>query len=35
MWVLTVLEDIAERVGQDNWKLKKDGQLSLFDPLPN
>lgn len=32
--VLTVLEDIAERVGQDNWKLKKDGQLSLFDALP-
>ena len=33
--VLTVLEDIAERVGQDNWKLKKDGQLSLFDALSN
>ncbi len=32
--VLNVLEDIGERVGQNNWKLKKDGQLSLFDALP-
>ncbi len=28
--ILTVLEDIAERIGQDNWKLKKEGQMTLF-----
>jgi len=29
--VLSVLEDIAERVGHDGWKLKQEGQRSLFD----
>ena len=29
--VLSVLEDIAERSGQDSWRLKRDGQRSLFD----
>ena len=28
--ILTVLEDIAERVGEDSWRLKGEGQLSLF-----
>ena len=28
--ILTVLEDIAERVGENSWKLKGEGQLSLF-----
>lgn len=28
--ILNVLEDIAERVSNDGWKLKKDGQLGLF-----
>jgi adenine-specific DNA methylase len=26
---LNVLEDIGQRVGESNWKLKQDGQLSL------
>jgi len=29
--ILGVLEHIAERVGQDSWCLKKDGQLEMFD----
>jgi hypothetical protein len=30
--VLTVLEDIADRVGENSWRLKKeDGQRTLFD----
>jgi len=29
--ILTVLEDIAERSGQDGWKLKRDGQMAFFD----
>ena len=28
--ILSVLEDIAQRVGDDNWCLKQEGQLSLF-----
>ncbi|MCP5493779.1 MAG: type I restriction enzyme HsdR N-terminal domain-containing protein [Leptospiraceae bacterium] len=28
--ILSVLEDIAERVGKDNWRLKQVGQISLF-----
>lgn len=28
--ILKVLEDIAERVGDDSWKLKKEGQGTLF-----
>jgi hypothetical protein len=28
--ILNVLEDIAEKVNNDGWKLKKDGQLRLF-----
>jgi hypothetical protein len=28
--ILSVLEDIAEREGQDSWRLKKEGQTSLF-----
>jgi hypothetical protein len=28
--VLNVLEDIAERIGNDGWALKKEGQLGLF-----
>jgi hypothetical protein len=28
--ILSVLEDIAQRVGDDNWRLKQEGQLSLF-----
>jgi 16S rRNA G966 N2-methylase RsmD len=29
--ILNVLEDIAERVGQDSWRLKREGQTTLFD----
>jgi Adenine-specific DNA methylase containing a Zn-ribbon len=29
--ILNVLEDIAERVEQDSWRLKREGQMSLFD----
>jgi hypothetical protein len=29
--VLNVLEDIAERVGQDGWRLKQNGQKRLFE----
>jgi hypothetical protein len=29
--VLNVLESIAERVGQDSWRLKRNGQQKLFD----
>jgi len=29
--ILNVLEDIAEHVGQDSWRLKKVGQTTLFD----
>ncbi len=29
--ILNVLEDIAERVGQDSWRLKKEGQATFFD----
>ncbi len=28
--ILSVLEDIAEHVGEDRWKLKKEGQGELF-----
>ncbi|MDB9454043.1 DNA methyltransferase [Dolichospermum circinale] len=28
--ILSVLEDIGERMGENSWKLKKEGQLSLF-----
>lgn len=28
--ILSVLEDIAERVGEDRWRLKKEGQGELF-----
>jgi DNA modification methylase len=28
--VLGVLEDIAERVGEDSWKLRSEGQMKLF-----
>ena len=29
--ILSVLKDIAEHVGEDRWKLKNEGQGSLFD----
>ena len=29
--ISNVLEDIAERVGQDGWRLKRDGQTTLFE----
>jgi len=29
--ISNVLEDIAERVGEDGWKLKQIGQTTLFD----
>ncbi|HMS50909.1 MAG: type I restriction enzyme HsdR N-terminal domain-containing protein [Bacteroidetes bacterium] len=29
--VLNVLKDIAERVGEDSWRLKREGQTTLFD----
>lgn len=29
--ILSVLEDIAERVGEDSWGLKTEGQTSLFE----
>jgi 16S rRNA G966 N2-methylase RsmD len=30
--ILSVLEDIGERIGEDSWRLKREGgQLSLFD----
>ena len=28
--ILSVLEDIGERVGEDSWKLKQEGQNTLF-----
>lgn len=28
--ILTVLEDIAEHLGQDSWRLKREGQTTLF-----
>jgi hypothetical protein len=28
--ILTVLEDIGQRVGEDRWKLKQEGQMTLF-----
>ena len=29
--ILNVLEDIAEHMGQDSWRLKKEGQTKLFE----
>jgi DNA modification methylase len=29
--VLNVLEDIAEKIGEDSWKLKTEGQAKLFN----
>jgi hypothetical protein len=29
--ILTVLEDIAEHMGEDSWRLKREGQTTLFD----
>lgn len=29
--ILSVLEDIADRTGEDGWKLKQSGQLQLFN----
>ena len=29
--VLNVLGDIADRIGHDNWRLKREGQRTLFD----
>lgn len=29
--ILKVLEKIAEHIGNNRWKIKKDGQLTLFD----
>ncbi len=29
--ISNVLEDIAERLGQDGWRLKREGQTTLFD----
>jgi hypothetical protein len=29
--ILNVLEDIAEHVGQESWRLKREGQATLFD----
>ena len=29
--ILNVLEDIADRVGQDSWRLKREEQRSLFE----
>ena len=29
--VLNVLEDIAEKIGEDSWRLKTDGQTALFN----
>ncbi|MDI5949562.1 DNA methyltransferase [Flavobacterium yafengii] len=29
--ILNVLEDIAEHIGQDEWRLKREGQTTLFD----
>jgi len=29
--ILNVLEDIGEHMGQDSWRLKKEGQTRLFD----
>jgi len=29
--ILNVLEDIAEHIGQDSWRLKRVGQTTLFD----
>ena len=29
--ILTVLEDIAEHIGNNSWKLKVNGQGKLFD----
>jgi hypothetical protein len=29
--VLNVLEDVAEKIGEDSWRLKTDGQTVLFN----
>ncbi|MDB9323144.1 DNA methyltransferase [Nodularia spumigena CS-591/04] len=29
--ILSVLEDIGQRIGEDTWIMKREGQLSLFD----
>lgn len=29
--ILSVLQDIAEPIGEDSWRLKRQGQLSLFE----
>ena len=29
--ILNVLEDIAEHIGRDSWRLKRVGQATLFD----
>ena len=29
--ILKVLEKIADHVGDEKWKIKKDGQQSLFE----
>jgi hypothetical protein len=31
--ILAVLEEIADRVGEDRWRLKKEGQQHLFDTM--
>jgi 16S rRNA G966 N2-methylase RsmD len=31
--ILAVLEEIADRVGEDRWRLKKEGQQQLFDTM--
>lgn len=28
--ILSILEDIGERIGEDSWRLKREGQISLF-----
>jgi hypothetical protein len=28
--ILSVLEDVAEKISQNQWKLKKTGNLTLF-----
>ena len=31
--ILNVLEEIADRVGEDSWRLKSIGQQNLFDSI--
>jgi hypothetical protein len=31
--ILSVLENIADKVGEDSWRLKESGQRNLFNSI--